>query len=64
MAAKPAKAILATDFFTVDELRAIHRDLFSMPWQASRFYDERRAVIEKLNRYFGSDTDHLKGKNL
>ncbi len=58
------KAVLATDFFTVDELRCIHRDLFKSPWQTKAFYDERRAIIEKLDRYFGTDTSHLQGKDL
>lgn len=59
-AAAPNNAAFETGVrFTVDELRCIHRDLFTAPWQSTQFYDERRAVIAKLDRYFGSDDKHL-----
>lgn len=50
--------------FTPDELRCIHRDIFTSAYQGSVFYNERRALLRKLDAYFGDDRAHLGGKNL
>jgi hypothetical protein len=46
--------------FTADELRAIHRELATVPWQHEVLYEPRRAVIRKLDSYFGEERSHLR----
>jgi len=46
--------------FTLDELKAIHRELFSTGWASELFYEPRRAVIRKLDTYFGEERSHLR----
>lgn len=47
--------ILLTD----PQLRVIHRDLLSASWQPDEGYEERQAIIEALDAYFGDDKSHL-----
>ncbi len=45
--------------FTDEHYRAIHRALFTLPWQEDRYYEERREVVAMLDRYFGTKLEHL-----
>ena len=46
--------------FTTQELKAIHRELVNLGWNAEVFYKERKDVVKKLDVYFGGDTNHVK----
>ena len=46
--------------FTVEELKAIHHALFTAGWSGQTFYEPRRAIVKKLDEFFGEDQQHLK----
>lgn len=49
--------------FTPDELRCIHKEIASVSWNSERFYEERKSVVQKLDRYFKGDVKHIRGLN-
>ena len=60
--ARPPGAIFPSLTLSTDELRVIHRALWTVGWWHPWGTSEHKSILAKLDTFFAADTEHLRSR--